>query len=176
VHGDAGTNGKPASSGTITPGGWFYLKSVPEGEYYLVSTIKLVGRVGKSVDLYYPGTTNIREAVKVQVSAQPAERTFDFAAEKLPLVPIPILVETPKGSGPIQVEIYLEGMNGPVADRASLTGGITTSFGRRGESFRIGAEGFGDPNDGRPDHHSDNIPVVAKDGMKTVHVFFTDHY
>lgn len=171
-----GANEEATRRGTITPGGWYYFDSVPAGQYYLVLTVKLAGRTGKSVDIYYPGTESRNSSVKLRASGQRFEQSFDFPPEKLPLVSIPVFVETLSGSAPFRVEIYCEDATGVVDNRASLTGGITTLFGRRGEVFRISAEGFGNPSDYRADHQSEKISVVAKDGMDAVHVFFTGHH
>jgi hypothetical protein len=125
-------------SAIIAPDGRFYFQSVPPGDYYLKATFDLHGRFDQVAPIYYPGVNAREKAVVVRVSDQPLSQSFDFNSDTLPLVPIPIVVESPNRSHPLRVWIRSQDSNGNiVAENSGLAGLPMPVFGVRGQSYGI---------------------------------------
>ena len=89
----------------IASDGGFYFESVPQGEYFLMARVDLVGRFNHGAEVYYPGVSSRENAVKVRVSNQTRSQSLDFNPDGLPLDSIPIFVESPDVLHPIEVQI-----------------------------------------------------------------------
>ena len=160
--------------GLITPDGRFYFADVGPGEYYLVVSVSLVGRPDQRSEVYYPGTSIKSKAVAIRISSERLNKSFDFDPSGLPLVPIPINVESPDPSSPIPIEIHSQNSNGIiVADLRSVTGVPVSILGVRGDSYGISLYGYGDEKEDVPDRRSEIVQVIATPGMKPVTMSFT---
>jgi hypothetical protein len=147
-------------SAVITPDGRFYFETVPPGEYDLVATVDLVGR-NQWAKIKYP--------VRVRISHQSRNESFDFDPNSIPLTPIPVIVESPEPFHPIPIEIKSEDSAGNfVHDFRSVTGGPVYVVGVRGESYKISAFGYGRADVYSPDGRSGVIQATATPGMKPV--------
>ena len=159
---------------TLTPDGRFYFDAVPPGDYYLVATVTLVGQGGLAADVYYPGTSNRKNAVAVRITGQLSDKSFDFAPSALPLVPSPVLVESPDPSNPVPVVIRSQDSGGMILmESQGVTGVPEFPLGVRGQSYRISACTYRDPQTYLPDSQSEIIPATAAPGMKAVHLSLT---
>jgi hypothetical protein len=147
-------------SAVIAPDGRFYFETVPPGEYDLVATVDLVGR-NQWAKIKYP--------VRVRISDQSRNESFDFDPNLLPLTPIPVIVNSPDPSHPIPIEIRSQDSAGNfVHDFRSVTGGPVFVVGVRGESYQISAFGYGGADVYTRDGRSGVVQVTAAPGMKPV--------
>jgi hypothetical protein len=156
---------------TIAPAGRFYFETVPPGDYYVMATIDLVGRNQEQARVFYPGAKSRERAVKVRVSSELRGRSLDFDPDALPIVPIPVVGESPGRSHPIPVGIASRNPRGGVAAEArSLPGVGARVFGTRGQSFGISATVRGDDGGESAVHRSETIWVTAAQKMAPVRI------
>lgn len=159
------------TTATIAPDGRFYFETVPPGEYYLVATIELVGRYPEQARVFYPGATSRERAVKVRVSGAPHGRSLDFDPGALPIVPIPVVVESPGRSHPIPVGIVSRNRSGEMAVAfRSHTGVLARVFGMRGQSFGVSATAHGYGHEEGVIHRAETIWVTAAPKMAPVRI------
>ena len=157
-------------SGSIASDGRFYFDAVPRGRYYIEATISLLGR--SPAEIYYPGTSSQKNAVRISVSGQPGSQSFDFDPDALPVVPIPIMVESSGHSNPVQVTIRIQNPSGLiVSEFLGLTETPLSVLGVRGDSYGISVHRAGEDRYNVADSPQ-IVGATATKGMKAVHLFF----
>jgi hypothetical protein len=155
------------SKAVIASDGRFYFGAVNPDEYYLAVRL---GQ-GSGTVIYYPGTSNRNNAVKIRFAGQPIEKSFDFDPKALPLIPLPVLVESPEKSHPIPIDIRTQSPNWSIlAERRGVSGTPMTLLVLPGQSYRITAYGYGKERWGRADRKSEAVAVTATPGMKAIHI------
>jgi len=165
-----GVDGQPPEIPTdsIEPDGRFYFRNVPDGEY-LLSMTTWVESAGS--DFYYPGTYDRQKAARLRVSNHVVGRSIDFNPDLLPLVPIPIALDPPDGSGRFTWRVQLLSSNHVVSEETWTTGGqFVRPYGARGVSYEIGLYGFSNRPTEYGDCWSKALPVTAKSGLSTIHI------
>ena len=151
--------------------GAFYFADVPDGEYYLV--LEPSSRSGEE-DFYFPGTADRRKARHITVANHKVvgANELEFDPNLVPYVPIRVAIDPASGSDRFSSwRVLLVSPNNIVGEEFWTDGArYVTVYGKRGQSYAIRLHG--DPNYklGYDTCTSEDFPVVAQAGMKTVHV------
>lgn len=159
---------KGPSSVMVGLDGRFHFRTVSSGEYFMVARFELVGRDNQWSEVYYPGVNTPDKAAKIHVSDQTRAQSFDFSADALPLVSIPIFVDSPDPSHQIGVQIQQLDSGGRLVRRfVSFTGIPVQVSAVRGETYDISIL------DSDDQILSETVRVVATTGMKMTRIPLT---
>ena len=152
----------------VGPDGRFYFRAVPAGEYFMVARFELIGRDNQRSEVYYPGVSTRDKAAKIHVSGQTPAQSFDFNADALPLISIPIFVESPDPSHQIRVQIeMLESSGRLVSQFGSFTGIPVQVSAIRGDKYDIRIV------DSDDQILSETVRLAATTGMKMTRIPLT---
>lgn len=157
-------------SDSIEPDGKFYFRNVPDGEYLLTVTSWMQGVAG---DLHFPGTYDRQRATRIRVNNHTLAdvRRLDFSSDTLPLVPIPVALDPPNGSGRFLWRVQLLSSNSVINEENWIAGSqFVRLYGVRGASYNVALYGYSNHPIEYEDCRTDGTPVTAKDGLSVVHV------
>jgi hypothetical protein len=160
-----------AIPGDLHPDGRFYFTSVPDGEYLLALDIAVQGAKG---DFYYPGTIDARRAVPLRVANHKlmSATEFNFDTGSLPIVPIPVALDSPADSGRFSWHIrILSPGNNVVAEEPWASGEkFVLPYGLPGWSYDIQLYGYSNRPTEYRDCLSESTPITAKPGLSVIHI------
>ena len=157
--------------GDLHPDGRFYFTDVPDGKYFLALDIAIHGAKG---DFYYPGTSDRKKAAPLKVANHKlmSATEFNFDTGSLPIVPIPVALDPPAGSGRFSWHIrILRPGNDIVAEEPWVPGKkFVVPYGLPGWSYDIQLYGYSNRPTEYRDCLSQATPVTAKPGLSVTHI------
>ena len=106
-------------------GGTFFVDA-PPGEYHLVADFDMVAHPHRITRVYYPGTADRKHAARVQVGATPSAGWYEFAADAIPVAPIPLAVDTRSGADGIPAEVVVRHLGRVVRTFSVSTGSVVS--------------------------------------------------
>jgi len=120
--------------------------------------------------VFYPGVSDRTKAKPVVVNDKATSASYDFEAQSLPVVPIPIVLDEIAESSRYSWHVLLEGEQGVEEDSRAGRSNLHLLYGVRGRAYRAELNGF--PNDPLKDDYcrSEQKPFVALNGMAPVHL------
>ena len=125
-------------SSPVGADGRFYFKTAPAGEYFLVAEFTFPGRNNQAAQVYYPGVNTREKATRIRIPGRTRSDSFDFDARAIPLVPLPIFVESPDPSHRISVVVLLLDSGGHAVNQLGVsTGNPSELTVIRGETYDI---------------------------------------
>lgn len=152
---------------SIEPDGRFYFEQVPAGEYIL-SVQSTIGDTNPRV--FYPGVGNAAKATRIAMYGSANQRTYDFDARALPVVPIHLVLDSVAGSERFLWDFQLlEGDRVISTSRAEGTShGLI--YGMRGGAYRVQLYGYAHEPQKDDDCTSDAVPLTAGTTIDPVHI------
>jgi hypothetical protein len=168
--------------GDVHDDGGFFFEKVPTGEYLLGVNLTVPPTARNPfAPTYFPGTTDQKKATSISVGKQPLPGFFDFAASRVALANVPVVVAFPDGT--LVPEWYAELELAWPKDGSwtliSGSGGWSTGWGDlvgiAGRRHRVHVRetiAYGADEGAR--RCSDPVEVTAKPGTKPIHLVL-DH-
>lgn len=158
----------PILAKSIEPDGRFYFGPMPPGDY-LLSVVATIGDVNQQV--FYPGVTDRGRAFQIVIGEKQPVRSYDFDANMLPVVPVPVVLDPAVGSEKFTWDFELVEQAGRVVATSRAQGtNAGLLFGMRGGAYRLRLYGY--PRDPLKDDYceSQSVPLIATAGLSPVHI------